>query len=253
MPKDQWDVERSTPSWGKMKYIDYKEKIELTPTDYHRIDTHAKEIGIEWFTSVWDIPALHLMENFNLPAYKVPSACLTDLELLEAIAKTGKPMILSTGMSDVYQMNEAFKVITAATVSGRSSGRFPPLVVCQCTSTYPCPPEEINLRALETVSNATKAWFGDNFVLGYSGHEMGSVISIAAAALGAKYIERHFTSDVTLWGTDQKLSLPPIEFAHMVSGIRKIEAAMGTGIKQPFESENAARDKLRRVRKEVAV
>ncbi len=251
VPEDQWDMERDTP-WGKMRYIDYKEKIEFTVDDYGAIAAHAKEIGIDWFTSVWDIPALNMMEIFtNLIAYKVPSPCLTDLALLEVIAKTGKPIILSTGMSDVSQINDAFHVITAAGVSGRSSGRFPSLIVCQCTSTYPCPPEEINLRALETVSNVTKAWYGDNFVLGYSGHEMGSVITIAAAALGAKYIERHFTSDTSLWGTDQKLSLPPIEFAHMVSGVRKIEAAMGDGIKRVYESEKPFMDKLRRVRKEL--
>ncbi len=254
VPEDQWDNMRETP-WGQMRYIDYKEKIEFIVDDYDNIDAHAKEIGIDWFTSVWDIPALELIErNYpNLIAYKVPSPCLTDLELLEAIAKTGKPIILSTGMSTILEMNEAFSVITAAKASGRSSGRFPSLVVCQCTSTYPCPPEEINLRALKTVSNATEAWFGDNFTLGYSGHEMGSVITIAAAALGAKYIERHFTSDTTLWGTDQKLSLPPIEFAHMVSGVRKIEAAMGTGIKEVYDSERPFMDKLRRVKERVAV
>ena len=250
VPEDQWETMRDTP-WGRLSYIDYKEKIELNVIDYAKIDAYAKEIGIDWFTSVWDVPSLDRTEEtfteFNggaITAYKVPSACLTDLGLLDAIAKTARPIILSTGMSTVYEMNEAFHAIN-------EYGHPKMLVVCQCTSTYPCPPEEINLRALETVSNATKAWFGDNFVLGYSGHEMGSVITVAAAALGAKYIERHFTSDTELWGTDQKLSLPPIEFAHMVSGIRKVETAMGTGIKEVYESEKPARDKLRRVRKEL--
>lgn len=247
VPEDQWEAMRDTP-WGKMSYIDYKEEIELDVDDYGEINDYAWELGIDWFTSVWDLPALERIEGWDLNtiAYKVPSACLTDLELLRAIAKTGKPMILSTGMSTVFEMNEAFDAI-------KEYGHPITLVVCQCTSTYPCPPEEINLKALETVSNATKAWFGDNFVLGYSGHEMGSVITVAAAALGAKYIERHFTNDTTLWGTDQKLSLPPIEFAHMVSGVRKIEAAMGTGIKEVYESERPAMDKLRRVKKELVV
>ena len=228
IPKAEQQCLKDTP-WGRLAYVSYRLRLELTPSDYESIDEHAREIGIDWFLSVWDQPSLDFIMGLKPIAIKVPSPCLTDMSLLEAIAATESPVILSTGMSTREQIVKALPVFSGSA-----------LIVCQCTSTYPCPPEEVNLRVIGD-SDQT------GFLVGYSGHELGVNISIAAVALGAVYIERHFTDDKTQWGSDQAMSLEPQEFRQMVDGIREVEAAMGDGKKQLYDSELDAMKRLRRV------
>ena len=164
-------------------------------------------------------------------AYKVASASVTDLELLEAIAATGKPVILSTGMSTLEEIDRAVETLGTEQ-----------LIITHATSSYPMPPEEANLRTIETLRGRYPG-----VPIGYSGHERGLQISLAAVALGAVAVERHITLDRAMWGSDQAASLEPQGFEHLIRDIRIIGEAMGDGVKRVFPGEEAPRAKLRRV------
>lgn len=228
VPRYQWDQERETP-WGKMKYIEYRHRLEFGAREYEQIDAHCREKNIHWFASCWDEPSVDFMEQFDPPCYKIASASLTDAQLLGRMVATGRPLILSTGMSTMEEIDQA--------VSSLPRDR---LILLHATSTYPCRAPEINLRMLETLRNR----FG--VPVGYSGHEVGLQISIAAAALGAVAIERHVTLDRTMWGTDQAASVEPSGLQRLVRDIRVIEQALGDGHKHVYESELPIRAKLRR-------
>lgn len=229
VPKDQQGIMRDTP-WGRMTYLDYRYKVEFGLEQYAQIDAHCKAKGIHWFASCWDEPSVDFMEQFNPPCYKVASASLTDDGLLKKKIATGRPIILSTGMSTMDEITHAI-------------GLFPRerLVILHATSTYPCKPEEINLRMIHTLREK----FG--IPVGYSGHEVGLQISIAAAALGAAVIERHITLDRTMWGSDQSASIEPSGLQRLVRDIRVVEKALGDGVKKVYESEVPIKAKLRRV------
>jgi N-acetylneuraminate synthase len=229
-PLDQQKQMRETP-WGYISYLDYRYKVEFNEEQYREIDRHCKEKKIDWMVSVWDEPSVDFMEKFDTPAYKVPSASLTDKNLLKYVRKTGKPIIISTGMST---MDEIHKGVNAV---GEDN-----LVIMHCTSTYPCEPEELNLRMIETLRRE----FPNN-PIGYSGHEVGLVPSAVAIALGATSIERHITLDRAMWGSDQAASVEPGGFERLVKYIRVTEAGLGDGVKKVYESEMSSRKKLRRV------
>jgi N-acetylneuraminate synthase len=186
---------------------------------------------MDWFASPWDVPAVEFLEDLNVVAHKVASASVTDLDLLAALAATGKPVILSTGMSTMPQIDAAVEVL------GTDN-----LVILHATSTYPLPPEEANLRMIPTLRAAYPG-----IPIGYSGHERGLQISLAAVALGATAVERHITLDRAMWGSDHAASLEPTGFEHLVRDIRVIEEAMGDGVKRVFPGELAPMAKLRRV------
>jgi N-acetylneuraminate synthase len=171
------------------------------------------------------------MQQFHTPAYKVPSASLTDLRLLRHVRKTGKPMIISTGMSTMAQIHKAVDAV------GEEN-----LVIMHCTSTYPCEPEELNLRMVQTL----RTEFPNN-PIGYSGHEVGLVPSAVAVALGACMVERHLTLDRAMWGSDQAASVEPGGFERLVKYIRVTEISMGDGMKRVYESEKPSMSRLRRV------
>ena len=232
-PEAQKTQMRETP-WGYISYLDYRHKVEFTAEQYHEIDLFCKEKKIPWMVSVWDEPAVDFMENFNTPAYKIPSASLTDHKLLKHARKTGKPLIISTGMSTMEQIRKAVKVI------GEEN-----LVIMHCTSTYPCEPEELNLKMIETLRKE----FSNN-PIGYSGHEVGLVPSAIAVSLGACMVERHMTLDRAMWGSDQAASVEPGGFERLVKYIRVAEASLGDGVKQVYESEKSSMKKLRRVNDE---
>jgi N-acetylneuraminate synthase len=232
-PEAQKSQMRETP-WGYITYLDYRHKVEFTAKQYHEIDLFCKERNIPWMVSVWDEPAVDFMENFDTPAYKIPSASLTDHKLLKHVRKTGKPMIISTGMSTMDQIQKAVKVI------GEEN-----LVIMHCTSTYPCEPEELNLKMIETL----RSEFPNN-PIGYSGHEVGLVPSAVAVALGACAVERHITLDRAMWGSDQAASVEPGGFERLVKYIRVAEASVGDGVKKVYDSEKASMKKLRRVNDE---
>ncbi len=229
-PPEQQKQMRETP-WGYITYLDYRYKVEFNEEQYREIDRYCKEKKIDWMVSVWDEPSVDFMEKFDIPAYKVPSASLTDHNLLKYVRKTGKPVIISTGMSTMKQIHKGVNTV------GEDN-----LVIMHCTSTYPCEPEELNLRVIETLRKE----FPNN-PIGYSGHEVGLVPSAVAVALGATSIERHITLDRAMWGSDQAASVEPWGFETLVKYLRVTEAALGDGIKKVYESEKGSIKKLRRV------
>ncbi len=208
---------------------DLKLGLELGLQQYREIDRFAKEQGIVWFASPWDEASVDFLEEFNVPAYKIASASLTDHNLLRYIRSTGKPIILSTGMSTMREVDDAVNVL------GDDQ-----LILLHCVSTYPSEDEELNLAVI----NILKERF--NIPVGYSGHEKGVVLSVASAVMGANLIERHITMDRSLWGSDQAASLEPKGFEIMIRDIRRFEKARGDGIKQVLDSELPIRAKLRR-------
>lgn len=229
-PLEQQKQMRETP-WGYITYLDYRFKVEFNEAQYREIDKYCKEKGIAWMVSVWDEPSVDFMEKFDTPAYKVPSASLTDHKLLQYVRKTGKPIIISSGMSTMEQIHKGVDAVGADN-----------LVIMHCTSTYPCEPDELNLKMIETLRRE----FPNN-PIGYSGHETGLVPSAVAIALGACMVERHMTLDRAMWGSDQAASVEPSGFERLVKYIRVTEAALGDGVKKIYESEKGSMKKLRRV------
>jgi N-acetylneuraminate synthase len=230
-PRDQWHVQRETP-WGRLSYLDYRRKIELLHDDYAAIDRRCKELGMAWFASCWDEESVDFIEAFDPPCYKAASASLTDHALLRKMRATGRPLVVSTGMST---MDEILAAVEA--VGTRD------LLLAHSTSTYPCPPSELNLKMILTL----KAMY-PSVPIGYSGHETGLVPTFSAVSLGATFVERHVTLDRAMWGSDQAASVELAGLARLVAGIRDIEEALGDGIKRFYESERGAWAKLRRVR-----
>lgn len=228
-PEHMKDVPRETP-WGTMSYLDYRRRVEFGRDEYLEVARHADLMGLDWFASPWDEPSVAFLEELDVVAYKVASASVTDLPLLQAIAATGKPVILSTGMSTLEEIDRA--VVTLGTSQ---------LLVMHATSSYPMPAEEANLRTIDTLALRYPV------PIGYSGHERGLQISLAAVALGAVAVERHITLDRAMWGSDHAASLEPQGLEHLVRDIRIIETAMGDGVKRVFPGEEAPKAKLRRV------
>lgn len=229
-PAHMRDVPRETP-WGTMSYLEYRYRVEFTREQYIEIADHALLRGLEWFASPWDVPSVAFLEDLGVAAHKVASACLTDTPLLEALRETGKPVILSTGMSTIEQIDAAIEVL------GTDK-----LVLMHATSTYPMEPGEANLRVIPALRDRYPG-----VPVGYSGHERGLQISVAAVALGAVAVERHITLDRTMWGSDHAASLEPTGFQHLVRDIRIVEEALGDGVKRVFPGEQAPMAKLRRV------
>ena len=229
-PEHMKNTPRETP-WGTMTYLQYRYRVEFDREQYIEIGDYATLRGLAWFASPWDEPSVDFLEDLNVVAHKVASASLTDTGLLRALAATGKPIILSTGMSTIEQVDAAVDLLDPDK-----------LIVLHATSTYPLPPEEANLRMITTLSGRYPG-----IPIGYSGHERGLQISLAAVALGAVAVERHITLDRTMWGSDHAASLEPTGFEHLVRDIRIISEAMGDGIKRVFPGELAPLSKLRRV------
>jgi N-acetylneuraminate synthase len=229
-PKDQWGIERDTP-WGRLTYIEYRRRIELGEREYAQIDAHCRARGIAWFASPWDQPSVDFLEPFDPPCFKVASASLTDLGLLRRLRATGRPVIMSTGMSSMEEIEQA--VETAGTEN---------LLIAHATSTYPCPPEALNLRMIQTLAAKYPGC-----PIGYSGHETGLAPTWAAVAMGATFVERHITLDRAMWGSDQAASVEVSGFARLVANIRDIETALGDGVKRVYDSELPVRRKLRLV------
>lgn len=227
VPPEQRELRRETP-WGEMSYLEYKERIEFGEDEYLAIAAECREVGIDWFASPWDVPSVEFLERFDVPAHKIPSALLTDDALLDAVEATGRPVLLSTGMSTLDEIDHA--------VDRLSRDR---LLLFHTTSTYPCPAEESNLRTMATLADR----YG--VPVGYSGHERGLQVTIAAVALGAVAVERHLTLDRTMWGSDHAASLEPRGMESLVRDIRIVETAMGDGVKRVYPGEIEPRRRLR--------
>ena len=228
VPEHQRSQMKDTP-WGYITYLDYRYKVEFDESDYKEIDRYCKEVGIDWFASSWDIPSVDFIDRFNPPTHKVASALLTDHALLRRLRETNKPIILSTGMSTLDEIQEAVKIFD-----------MDKLIICHTTSSYPCPPDELNLRMINTLKEMFPC------PIGYSGHEVGLVPSTVAIALGACMVERHVTLDRAMWGSDQSASVEPQGIEKLVKYIRVTEQAMGDGVKRVYDSEQSSLSKLRR-------
>ena len=229
VPQDQWAIERDTP-WGRMSYLEYRHRIEFTSEQYNEIDKYCREKGIVWFASCWDVESVDFIEEFNPAIYKSSSASLTDKELLFRMKNTGKPLIMSTGMSTMEEIEESVNFIGGDN-----------LLIAHSTSTYPCKEEELNLNMIRTLKNK----YPDN-PIGYSGHEVGLSPTWAAVAMGATFVERHITLDRSMWGTDQSASVEIMGFYRLVSNIRDIQKSLGDGVKRVYESELSSLKKLRK-------
>jgi N-acetylneuraminate synthase len=209
---------------------DLKRRLELSKEQYDQIDAHCRLRNIAWFASPWDEASVDFLESFAVPCYKVASASLTDDNLLRHMRSTGKPIILSTGMSTLAQIDHAVEVL------GRDR-----LVILHATSTYPAQYEELNLRVIPMLAQR----FG--VPVGYSGHETGIASSVAAVAMGACVVERHVTLDRAMWGTDQAASLGPNGITLLARDIRLVETSFGDGQKRVLDTEVPVMKKLRRV------
>ena len=229
VPPSQRDVLRETP-WGLITYGEYRERLELGREEYAEIDAFCRSMGVPWFASCWDEEAVEFLEQFDPPCYKIASACLTDDALLEHTRAKGRPIVLSTGMSSLEQIDHA------ADVLGRHE-----LVLMHTTSTYPSSPDELNLLVIPRLAER----YG--IPVGYSAHEVGLAPSLAAVVLGACVIERHITLDRAMWGSDQAASVEPQGLTRLVRDIRLYEQARGDGEKRVYESELPAMARLRRV------
>lgn len=209
---------------------DLKRGLEFGLSEYKEIDKYCRQKNIDWFVSCWDEESVDFMQQFEPPCYKIASACITNDNLLRHHRRTGKPLILSTGMSDINIIDHAVSVL------GTDN-----LIIMHCTSTYPSKPEELNLRGIETL----RAKY--DVPIGYSGHEVGLYTSFAAVVLGACVVERHITLDRSMWGSDQSASVEPQGFKMLINNIRNWKIAEGDGQIRIYDSEIPVMRKLRKV------
>jgi N-acetylneuraminate synthase len=209
---------------------DLKRGLELGLEQYRVIDTYCREKGITWFASCWDEASVDFIDQFHPPAYKIASASLTDDDLLIHTRAKDKPIILSTGMSSLDQIDHAVKIL------GKND-----LIILHSSSTYPAYYEELNLRVIPVLQQQFAV------PIGYSGHETGIPSSVTAVALGACMVERHLTLDRSMWGSDHAASLEPNGITRLVRDIRLVETALGDGVKRVLDRERPVMEKLRRV------
>jgi len=220
---------KKTP-WGEMTYLEYKERIEFNQKDYEYIDKYCKEKPIDWTASVWDLDSLAFVASFDVPFIKIASAKLTNTELLIASCKTNKPIMLSTGMSDLDEVDVAVDILKSYATD---------FMLLHCNASYPAKTEELNLLTIKTLKDRYKC------EVGYSGHEFGLEATPYAVILGAKVIERHVTLSHDMWGADQAASIQPHAMDMLSKRVADIQKMLGDGEKRVYESEIAIRKKLR--------
>ena len=208
---------------GDSSQQDMLKKLELSYDEFIALKEYCDKVGVTFLSTPFDFDSIDFLNSIDIPFWKIPSGEVTNLPYLIALAKTGKPVVMSTGMCDMYEIEAAIKVL-------RDNGTKD-IKLLHCNTEYPTPFEDVNLKAMDTMKEA----FG--LEVGYSDHTKGIEVPIAAAALGATIIEKHFTLDRNMEGPDHKASLEPDELAAMVSGIRHIQMALGTGDKMPSPSE----------------
>jgi N-acetylneuraminate synthase len=230
VPPEQRSMMRETP-WGTITYLEYRYKVELGPEAYQEIARYCKEESIAWFASGWDEDSVDFLERLNVPCYKIPAAALTDDPLLRHVRSKSRPIIMSTGMSTLEQLDHAVEVV------GKED-----LILLHCCSAYPAHYEELNLRVIPMLRDR----YG--VLVGYSGHETGLPASVAAVAMGACMVERHVTLDRAMWGSDHAASLEPNGITRLVRDIRLVERSMGDGTKRVMPREEPLIKRLRRAR-----
>lgn len=229
VPEHQKEVMRDTP-WGRMTYLDYKYKVEFEKEEYDEIDQYCRERGIAWSASPWDLDSLKFLDQYDLPFIKIPSAMLTNEELMRQSAKTGKRIIFSSGMSTLEETDKAVEWMREENAD---------FAILHCNSAYPAPLKDLNLSCIKTLKDRYEC------EVGYSGHEFRLGTTVAAIYLGATILERHITLDRTMWGSDHLSSVEPQGLIKMVQGVRELELAYGDGVKKVTEGELPSRKKLR--------
>ena len=229
VPEHQKNVPRDTP-WGTMSYLDYKYRMEFGKEEYDEIDQYCSDRGIVWSASPWDMDSFAFLMDYDIPFIKMPSAMITNEELMRAVAKSGKKVIFSCGMSTIEETDQAVEWMNEEGAE---------YAILHCNSTYPAPIEDLNLSCIKTLKDR----YGCE--VGYSGHEFRLSTSVASVYLGASIIERHITLDRTMWGSDHLSSVEPQGLIKLVNGIRELESAYGDGVKRVTDGELAPRKKLR--------
>ena len=235
------EAQKNKPrSWQgvDMTYLEYKYKVEFGKEEYDEIDRYCKQQGIAWSASPWDMDSVEFLEKYNLPFIKLPSASLTDDDLLTACVERFPKVIFSTGMSTEEEIDHAVDTLRTAKAF---YNKTEPIGLLHCNSTYPAPVDELNLSAIKTLKDKYS-----DFTIGYSGHEFRLGTTVAAIYLGAEIIERHITLDRTMEGSDHMASVEPQGLFKLVSGIRELEQAHGDGKIVVTESEKPVREKLRK-------
>jgi N-acetylneuraminate synthase len=230
VPEHQKNVMRDTP-WGKMTYLEYRYKVEFEKEQYDYIDVYCREKPISWTASIWDLKSLEFLMSYDVPFIKIPSAKLTEHEYLINASKSGKPVILSTGMSTIEEIDAAVEVLAKY-----SKGDY---VLMHTNSSYPAPPEELNLKVINFLQERYKC------IIGYSGHEYDLEPTVIASSLGASIIERHVTLDHNMWGSDHFASLEVHAMDMLRKRIKNIGVFLGDGIKKLTTKELEVRKKLR--------
>lgn len=230
VPLEMREIPRETP-WGTMTYYEYKKRMEFDELDFKEIEKYCNEKEMIWSASIWDIPSLEFIMKFDVPFIKIPSAQLTNKELLLAARETNKPIFLGTGMSTEAEMKKAVKILEESY-----------LVIMHCNSAYPAKNEDLNLSYIKKLRKLYP-----EHIIGYSGHEEGIAASIVAATLGARVIERHVTIDRAIWGTDQAASIEFSGLRRLVRDVKKIHIWFGDGMKRVTDSEIPIKKKLRNV------
>ena len=212
--------------------LDMLHRLELAPKAYRELQAYCQQRGVVFLSTPFDEESADLLDALEVPLFKIASGEITNWPFLEYVARKGKPLILSTGMSYLSEVDEAVRVIYKA---GNDQ-----LVLLHCVSDYPANPADANLRAMHTMATALQV------PVGYSDHTPGIAVALAAVALGACVIEKHFTVDKNLPGPDHRASLEPSELRAMITGIRTVEQALGSGTKLPVSSEASNRQSVRR-------
>lgn len=215
------DYQKKTTGVGSQ--IDMLKKLELSYADFALLKSYCEKIGICFISTPFDFESIDYLEELDIRFWKIPSGEVTNFPYLKAIAKTGRPVIMSTGMCDIEDIRNAVDVLIH---NGTTE-----IKLLHCNTEYPTPFEDVNLNAMKTIKDT----FG--YEVGYSDHTKGIEVPIAAVAMGATIIEKHFTLDRNMEGPDHKASLEPNELAQMIKSIRNIEKALGTNIKTPSDSE----------------
>lgn len=231
VPEAQKNVMRDTP-WGRITYLEYKKKVEFGKEEYDYIDRYCKEKPIAWTASPWDIPSLEFLLEYDLPFIKIASAGNADRDMMRLACESGKPLLVSTGMSTLEEIDEMVNILEKY-----SSGDY---ILLHTNSAYPTPAEDLNLRMIKTLRERYHC------LVGYSGHEHDLEPTVVATALGAKVIERHVTLDHDMWGTDQAASLMVAAMAMLQGRMKEVLLMLGTGKKIVTEKEKEVRRKLRK-------
>jgi N-acetylneuraminate synthase len=225
---------KNTP-WGDMSYLEYKHKIEFGKEEYDEIDKYCKSKPIDWTASVWDLESLNFLTQYDIPFIKIPSAKITDIDLLNETRETGIPVVMSLGMSTLAEIDTAVNIITV-----KLDGNFTDLTLLWCNSSYPSTDNELDLNVIPKLKNLYP-WAR----IGYSGHEEGISACLIAKVLGAEVFEKHITLSRSMWGTDQAASLVYDQLWRLVRDLKKVDVWKGTDSIKVYDSEKFLIEKLR--------